>query len=171
MQFNGKLTEADLTDVQKMTRSKTFWVRFFLANWYAVGLVLAILWATISGIIGQIKPNWGAMSLMWAVIAGIVLWSFHNSKGMQARELKQLNAALPDQISLTNDGVKLDGPDGATGFLPWRNFKGWREGQQVMLVDQCQENRVLKLPVAQLSDTQRLPIRQFLQSRIPPKSQ
>jgi hypothetical protein len=36
-----------------------------------------------------------------------------------------LTNPVPDQVSLTNEGVKLDVPNGATGFLPWKNFKGW----------------------------------------------
>jgi len=46
---------------------------------------------------------------------------------------KEINAALPDQVNLTSDGVKWNGPTGGTGFLPWRNFKGWREGRRVLL--------------------------------------
>jgi hypothetical protein len=41
------------------------------------------------------------------------------------------NARRPE-INLTTEGIKLDGPDGATAFLPWHNFKGWREGRQVV---------------------------------------
>jgi hypothetical protein len=40
-----------------------------------------------------------------------------------------------------------------------------------MLIDQCEGNRAVMLSVAQLSEIERLPIRQFLQSHIPPASQ
>jgi hypothetical protein len=62
--------------------------------------------------------------------------------------------------------VKLSGPDGASGFLPWRNFKGWREGKLVMLLDQAQKNHFVILPIAHLSEIQREPVRQFLRSHI-----
>jgi hypothetical protein len=118
--------------------------------------------------LGQTKPNWGAVAVIWAVLVGIVLWSYYSTHRKQARELTQLNATLADNIILTNDGVKFDGPDGATGFLPWRNFKGWREGERVLLIDKCEGNSSVMIPIAHLSEIERLPVRQFLQSHIPP---
>lgn len=166
MQISGKLTEADLNDVRKTTRSKTYWLKFLLANWYGTALLIMVVWATISGLLGQIKPNWRAVGWIWAVIGGIVLWAVYNTNRARSREFKQLNATLPDQVSLTSEGLKWDGPNGATGFLPWRNFKGWREGRRVVLVDQREGNRFVMLPLAQLPEIERLPIRQFLQSHI-----
>jgi hypothetical protein len=167
MQFGGKLTEADLNDVQKMTQSKMYWPKLLLANWYGTALILALIWATISGLLGQTKPNWRAMAIIWIVVAGIVLWAIYSAKRSQVREFTQLNATLPDDLNLTTDGVKMDGPNGASAFLPWRTFKGWREGRRVVLIDQSQGNNVVILPVAQLSEIERLSIRQFLQSHIP----
>ena len=171
MQFGGKLDEADLSDVRRLTRSKMHWVKLVVANWYGTALISIALWATISALLGQIKPNWQALALVWAVGGGLLVWTVYWTKRAQAKQLTQLNATLPDQVSLTKDGVKLDGPNGATGSLPWRNFKGWREGRRVMLIDQCEGNRAVMLSVAQLSEIERLPIRQFLQSHIPPASQ
>ena len=168
MQFIGKLTEADLSDVRSLTRSKMFWLKLLLMNWYGTALTLIVVWATISGLLGYTTPNWPAVALLWAAIAGIVFWVVYRTKRAQARELTQLNATLPDQVILTNEGVKFDGPNGATSFQPWRNFKGWREGRRVVLVDQCEGNVSVVLPVAQLSEIERLPIQQFLQSHIPP---
>ena len=51
--------------------------------------------------------------MTWLVIAGIVVWSVFRTKQERARELARLNATLPDQLDFTNDGVKLNGPDGA----------------------------------------------------------
>ncbi len=168
MQFGGKLTEADLNDVRKMTRSKVYWLRFVTANLYRSAIILVLLWATISGFAGQTKPNWGHVAIIWAAMCGLVLWAIYRTKRKRERELADLNAALPDRINVTNDGVKLDGPNGATGSMPWASFKGWREGQRVVLLDQRQGNRFVILPVANLSEIERLSIRQNLQSQIPP---
>jgi Na+/melibiose symporter-like transporter len=171
MQFTGKLTKADLSEVRKMTRSRMYWLKLLAANWYGTLLILVVTWVTISGLLGQTKPNWQAIAIIWAVVAAIILLAVYRTKRAHARELTQLNSSLPDQISLTKEGVKLDGPNGATGFLPWRNFKGWREGRQVVLVDQGQNNRFVILPVSRLSEIERQTIRQFLQSHISPASQ
>jgi len=61
-------------------------------------------------------------------------------------------------------------PTALQPFCRGRNFKGWREGQRVVLVDQVAGNRAVMLAVAQLPEVERLPIRQFLQSHIPPMS-
>jgi hypothetical protein len=167
MQFVGKLSALDLRDAQKMTRPKTYWPKILLANWYGILLLLAIGWATISGFLGYTKPNWRAVAIIWVVIAAIIVWSVYRVKRGESRGLAQLNSRLPDQVTLTNDGVKMDGPNGATGFLPWRNFKGWREGRQVILLDQSQGNQVVILPIAQLSEIQHQQVRQFLQSQVP----
>lgn len=168
MRFTGKVNELDLSDIRKTTRTKTYWLKLLLANWYGVGLLIVVMWGTISGLLGQLKPNWGGIAIVWAVIAAIFAWSFYSTRRAQARDFTRLNATLPDQVNLTNEGVKLDGPNGATSFLPWRIFKGWREGQRVILIDETEGNRFVILPVAQLSEIERQQARQFLQAQIPP---
>ena len=168
MEFAGKLNEEDMADVQKTARSKSYWPKLLLANWYGIGLFLMVTWGTISGLLGQTKPNWTAVAIIWAVIAAIVAWAVYRTKRARVRELTQLNADLPDHVYLTSDGLKWDGPDGATGFLPWRNFKGWREGKRVVLVDKIDGSRFVMLPVGHLSEIERLPIRQYLSSHISP---
>src|SRR5438445_11235619 len=143
MQFQGKITEADLNDVRKMSISKLYWPKLILANWYGLALTLAILWATISGLLGKTHPNWRAVFLIWVVVGAIVIWTIYSTKRAQSRLLAELNATLPDKIEVTNDGVKCDGPNGRTGFVPWGNFKGWRGGKRVMLVDELQGNRIV----------------------------
>jgi len=72
MQFRGKLTAADLNDVGKMTRSQIYWLRLLFANWYRTGLMLVMVYATISGLLGPATPSWRAVGLIWAVVAAIV---------------------------------------------------------------------------------------------------
>lgn len=167
MQFKGKLTESEMDDVRKVLQTKMYWPKILLANWYGLALILALIWATISGLFGGANPNWRFVAISWAVLGGIALWMAYSTKRTMAREFTQLNATLPDHVNLTTDGVKMDGPNGASAFLPWRTFKGWREGRRVVLIDQSQGNSVVILPVAQLSEIERLSIRQFLQSHIP----
>jgi hypothetical protein len=165
MQFSGKLTEQDLKDVQRVARSKMYWPKLFLANWYGVTLLGILLWATFAGLFGAIHPNWSAIGGMWVVFLSLFAWAFYSTKRKTSKELLQLNATQPDWINLAEDGAKLSGPNGAAGFWPWNNFKAWREGKRVMLLDMPSGAFVI-LSIGDLSDGERESIRQFLRSHV-----
>ena|ERR1700689_4449935 len=165
MQFTEKLTEADLSDVRKITRSGTYWLNFSL--WLAAMVYATVRgWTATTAYLARRPSDWHLVALIWGAMAGVILYALYNQKQTRTRQLSQLNATRPDQMTFTNDGMKFDGPNGATALVPWRNFKGWREGQRVVLVEQSDGNRFVMLPVAKLSDIERLPIRQFLRSHI-----
>jgi hypothetical protein len=166
MRFKGKVSEDDLSDLRKMLRSKWYWPKFVFINWYGIGLTCVLVWATLAPLLGKSHPNWQALGLLWAVVAGIITWAVYRTKKAMAREYAQLNARLPDTIDLKSDGVKLDGPEGATSFLPWRNFAGWREGHRVILIDQSDNRGFVIVPVVELSDIEKESLRQILRSHI-----
>jgi hypothetical protein len=165
MQFTGKLNEEDMSEVRKMTRSSAYWLNAVL---YVIGLsfVTARAWKVTFAVLARTPSDWQFAAIIWAAMAGLILWALYNQRQTRAKQLTQLNATRPDQTTFTNDGMKFDGPNGATALVPWGNFKGWREGRRVMLVERNEGNRFVMLPVAKLSDVERLPIRQFLQSHI-----
>jgi hypothetical protein len=167
MQFRGKITEAEFFAVQKTLRPKMYWPKLFLANWYGVGIICAMLWATISGFLGYTKPNWRAAGLIWLVVASIAGWAVYRAKSAKDLELRQLNASLPDWVTLSDQGVKFDGPNGATAIQPWRNFKGWREAQRVILLEQSDGNQFVILPTGELLEIECQTIQRFVQSHIP----
>ena len=110
-EVQGKITEADLNEVRKMTVSKMYWPRLLLTNWYSgLALILALIWATVSNFLDDTNPNWRFITIAWAVVGGIVLWAVYSTKRTMASEFSQLNATLPDYLNLTADGVKIDGP-------------------------------------------------------------
>src|SRR6266568_7070250 len=37
-------------------------------------LFLAVVWATVSGLLGQTKPNWSAVMIIWIIIVAILSW-------------------------------------------------------------------------------------------------
>jgi hypothetical protein len=170
MLFTDRLTEEDLSDVRKMTRSRAYWLNLLL--WLAAMLFATLRgWTATTAYLARRPSDWQVVAILWGAMASVILFALYNQKRTRARQLAQLNATRPDQMTFTNDGVKCEGPNGATALVPWRNFKGWREGQRVVLVERSEGNRFVMLPVAKLSDVERLPIRQFLQSHIAPVSQ
>jgi YcxB-like protein len=163
--FSGKLTEPDFKDVRRMVRSKMYWPKLLAANWYGVLLLCALAWATVAGLVGRNDPNWKALGIFWVVIAGIIGWAFYSTKKSIAKESAQLNATLPDGVTIENGGVKLELPAGATAFHPWQSFRGWREGQRVILLDKTDQSFIM-VPVAELPEIDRESLRQFLRGAI-----
>lgn len=76
-----------------------------------------------------------------------------------------LDASRPDWISLEHSGVTLDGPNGATAFRPWNNFKGWREGKQVLLLE-MPADQIMFFSVAEMPEGERQAIRELLRLHI-----
>jgi len=124
-----------------------------------------------SALLAQTPPNWKFVAILWGAPAAIIVLALFERKRNRARQLAQMNAIRPDVMTFTNDGLKCDGPNGATALVPWSGLKGWREGQRVLIVERTEGNRFVMLPVAQMSENDRQPIRQFLQSHIPPINQ
>jgi hypothetical protein len=164
VRLSGKLSEADLVDVRRIVRPKMYWPKLILANWYGVLLLGVFAWATIAGLAGKTQPNWTGLVAIWGVIISIFAWNFYRTKQSMAREFQQLNAGLPDWLALENSGVKSEGPNGAAAFQPWPNFKGWREGSRVILLD-LDSDAFMILPVAERLSAERDSIRQLLISR------
>jgi len=166
MKVAGELTETDLKEVRKIMRSKWYWAKFILANWYGLALMLAVLWATVAGVTGTTKPNWRAIGIIWAVIAVVIAWSIYRTKTATERELSRLNSTLPDSIALTSDGLWFEGPNGASEFQPWRNFSRWREGQRVAILYRSEGTGFVILPVADLPGGELQSLRDLLQSAL-----
>lgn len=167
MRLSGKLTEMDVNDLRRMVRSKWYWPRFVLENWYGMAIICILLWASIGGLMGKIHPNWRLVGPMWAVVAAFVALAIYRTKRRMTGEFTRLNATLPDWIHLANDGLKFEGPGGASAFQSWGDFKGWREGGRVMLVDRVEGHGFVILPVGDVSEAERQALRDTLRSQLP----
>ena len=136
-----------------------------VANWYGIAVLGVVAWATIEVLFGRVRPNWRGIGLMWLVSLFIFAMAFYRSRQARAKELAQLQATLPEWISLSDGGVKVIGLDGASSSIPWVNVKALREGQRVMLLE-MQAGGCVMLPVARLPEQQRESIRQFFRSHV-----
>lgn len=148
-------------DARRLARSKTYWLKIASANWYGILLLCAVAWGTVAGLTGDTHPNWAGIAVIWLVLIALFAWGFYRTKRAMHKQFIQANAALPDSITILNDGIRLDGPNEATSFRPWSNFTQCREGKRVMLL-QTRYGGALILPVSELSEMQRESIRQVL---------
>lgn len=133
MELEGKITEPDLNDVGRLMRSTMHWFKLLLPSWHGFALLGAIIWATVLGLMGRTKPNWRAVEIIWLVMFAILGWSFYRTKAQTAREFNELNAKLPDRISIVDEGIKLDGPNGAKASFPGKLSKRGAKVRQYSL--------------------------------------
>lgn len=167
--FNGKLTELELKDVQRILRTKTYWPKMLLRNWYGLLLFCAVVSATIAGMIGTTRPNWTAVGVIWLVIIGILAWSAYRSRKSFAAQSARLNSTLPTTLEFESRGVHLELPEGATAFHPWQSFSGWREGERVILLDK-RDKTFLMVSITELPEIERDSLRRLLRSSIAPET-
>jgi hypothetical protein len=167
MRLTGKITEEELADVRKLVQSKWYWPRLLLANWYGFALLGIILFATVDALAHGTKVNWKGFGIIWGIIGAIFGWAYYRSKRSMAKEFAALSASLPDWMFLENGGIRFDGPNGATAFQPWANYKGWREKGRVILIDRAQNKGFTVLLVSALSETERQSLRAMLDSSVP----
>lgn len=167
MQLEAKLTAEDLDDVRKMVRSRFYWLKFLLRNWYGVVLLGFISFGTFIGLLEPKEVNWRAIGILWAIIAAIFGWSFYSVRRSEMRELADLNRALPSSYTLAPQGLKSEGPDGANAFQPWAAFNGMREGRRVVLLLMDGDKRFVMLPTARLQHTERQQFHDLLKSYVP----
>lgn len=165
MRFNGKLSKEDLDEVRRLIRPRMYWPKLIVSNLYGFLLLGAIAWATVNALIGKTHPSWTTLGLIWVVILAIVGWNFYRTKKSVSKEFLQFNAGLPDWLTLDDKGLTADGPDGALIFRPWLNFKGWRDGRRVILLD-LEGDGFIILPIAERSEAERHSILQLVGSHI-----
>ena len=166
LRFSGKLTGQDLGDVRKIVRSKWYWPKLVAINWYGLTLFGIASWATIEGLAGSAHPNWRGLGLLWLVVVGLFGLAFFSARRAMAKQFSSLNTRLPEWITLSDEGVQRDGPNGAKTFNPWGGFTGWREGTRVVLLDFAGEDFLI-LPVGDRLDVERESLRQFLRTHLP----
>ena len=168
MEFSGKLTPQDVEDLRRLLRPCLFWIRQIAEGWQGAALLIAIVWATILGILGKTHPIWWAMAAIWAVIIAIVAWTVCKVRREREQELRQLNAALPEKIVFTSAGVTWDETHSQTHFLPWSEFTNWRERGRVVALDGPRGKPAVFVSIAHLSELERQHLRDRLRSQIPP---
>jgi hypothetical protein len=167
MRITGKLTTEGLNDVRKMVQSKWRWPKLIMRNWYGVTLLGVITYFSIDGVVRGAKVNWNALGIVWAIVATIFGWAYFSARRAMAKEFTTLNATLPDWITLASDGIRFEGPLGATASQPWANYSRWRERGQVILVDRSEGGGFTILPITALSETERQSLRAMLDSSVP----
>ena len=164
MELPGSLNEQDVEDARTLVPAKgdQAWVQ----SWVFIGAVVIGLptLVTYKILTGPAPANWMVIWILWLFTLGLAWLMVYSYKSAKARGVAKLK--LPDRIDLSDDGIKMSKADGASTFRPWANVKSWREGRRVIVLMQSKTDVLTILPVADLSDAARQPIRDLLKAHV-----
>ena len=167
MHFHGKLNEAEVKEATRFIRPKGYVARMALSYLRFIlyaALVLGILFASFVRH-ANIPPQVIATRIVLLVVIGGASF-FRYRKGTR-EAVANLDASLPDSLTLAAEGVRLDGPNGAQSFQPWMTYAGYREGDHVVVLRRKEKGLYNVLPVSGLSQGEREALRGMLTSYLP----
>lgn len=133
MQVRAAASPQEVREAARLLRPRSFWFKFFLANWYATLLCLVALGADANGLLHHRHLPWGPAVGLLAVGAALLGFSWYR---WNARLSKAAAAAIERSgtLSLQSSGVQTTLATGASTFVPWSSFTKWREGNSVFVL-------------------------------------
>lgn len=164
MQFAGKLNEQDVAEAQALVRTKGD--QATTLSWVIrIAVVVGLMaFMTFRFLTASTHPSLVPLGVLWLFVLGLGGLGVYLYRGREARVMAQLR--LPDWIDVSDDGVKMSKADGASSFCPWVEIKSWREGHRVIVLLQSKAHVLTILPVNDLSDAARQPLRELLKAHV-----
>jgi hypothetical protein len=129
MQISTEITPDELSQAMRLNRTKMYWPRFLLANWYATLMLIIIVWAEIAQLVAgkPMRPN----SLGLLLIPVFLIWLYwYRTQGNVRKAASQLSDSK-GSASIDGKGITSASSSGATSFVPWSEYRGWKEGNDV----------------------------------------
>ena len=133
MRIRATITPSELQEAARMSRSKYFWLRFFVANWYATALCLLLIGVAINALVSGGHPQWGAMGLLFVICSFFIWFSWYRYN----RSLPKSASGMSERagtLLLGPDGIKMELASGASTFIPWSSYTKWQEGKSVFVI-------------------------------------
>ncbi len=167
MDFSGKLNEVEVKEATRFIRPKGYQTRLILTYARLVvyaGVVFYVLFESFAR--HQRVPESVIVTRILLLVVLLGFFYFRYRKGSR-QAVANLDASLPDTLSLSAEGVRLNGPNGAQGFQPWMSYKGYREGKHVVILDRKEQGLYNVLPISGLQEGDRHSLRGLLQNYLP----
>ena len=168
MQFSGKLNEAEVKEATRFVRPKGYARRQAL-TYVRLGIYAAIvLWILFATFVRHehIRPSIIVTRVVFLVLIGVFAYLRYRRGSREA--VANLDATLPDRLTLTAEGVRLEGPNGAEGFQPWASYMGYREGEHVVVLQRRELGLYNVVPVSALGAPEREQLKGLLGSYLSP---
>ena len=133
MQIRAAVSPSELQEAARMSRGRSFWLRFFAANWYGTALLLLVVVVGANGAIHHQQMKWGAMLGFAAICVFFIGLSWYRWNSRLAKIAGASNARS-GTLSLESDGIRMTSASGASTFVPWSSYNKWIEGKSVFLL-------------------------------------
>jgi hypothetical protein len=170
MDFSGKLNEVEVKEATRFIRPKGYQTRMALTYARLViyaGVVFYVLFESFAR--HRHIPESVIVTRIVLLVLLLGFFYFRYRKGSR-QAVANLDASLPDTLSLSAEGVRLNGPNGAQGFQPWVSYKGYREGKHVVVMDRMEKGLYNVLPISGLQEGDRQNLHGLLQNYLPTQS-
>jgi len=170
MDFEVSYTPKSLSEADRMARRWYFWPAFVLQNLSGIGMVIFLLIGGVTLVIESLFNSTldvprAALGACIVTIPGGAFWWYCRREARKTSE--SLAAVNPLLLSFTSDGISTKEKNGATSFVPWSSFRGFREGRTVILLDETTSRNRRMIPTDSLSSSDVQSIRNLVRSHLP----
>lgn len=161
MRISAKVNAADLIEARALLSGSSS-LKCFLLRPSVLACFGFFVWFAVQALLDR---NWVQVGFVIVVIAiALLLLRIHLVHRERRVDLKDLNATLPDWITILAEGLHLEESDQATHFLPWTRFMGYKEGERMIWLKGGSDGwAVIMLPISRLSEAERNEIRHRLE--------
>jgi len=136
-----EISPEELAEAMKLNRTRMYWPKVFLANWYATLLLIVVLWADLARL-AEHKPLQPAGAGL-LLIPAFLLWLYwYRTQGAVRKGALDLSDTQ-GTATMDASGISARASSGATSFIPWGEYSGWDEGVNVFTLTKGKSFRVL----------------------------
>lgn len=141
LRIRTEITPDELSQALLLNRTRMYWPKVFLANWYSTLLLIVMVWAETARLV-EGKPIQPA-SLGLLLIPIFFLWLYWNRTQAAVRKAATQMSDSQGSATIDANGTSASTSAGATSFMPWREYSGWKEGKDVFTLTTGESFRTL----------------------------
>ena len=150
MQVRGKLTLPEVKEIPSFNKSLWAWPKLLLRSAYGLLLLIGVTWARLQKLASGSREHWLGVSLIWLVIAGIIVWAIWNTQRDYRKAFTKLHRQLPEWLVFDDEGMRTETKRGRTTFHPWSEITAWQKGRSLIRLTMA-EGGFMFVPFSDLS--------------------
>lgn len=134
VQIHTEITADELSQAISLNRPTTYWLKVLRANGLAIAMIVGIVWADIHiRIAGKHIPpvRFVLLLIVLLLIPVSLIWLYWYREQSAVRRAVSRPSNTPESASVDANGIRTSTSTGATSFVPWSEFSGWKEGKDV----------------------------------------